>query len=164
MAGVGRVVLPAVLGLAVALGAARGQNRPARFAEYRGDVTVGRGTAGEVGVGLQVPAGYYVRVGILAAAGVTWRDGAAPASGRVDVVARYLLDPFREAGWGLSLGGGVSVPYVDGDTRVRPYLSLVLDVEGPRVRGGPFSPAFQMGLGGGARFAFALRTSRGPWR
>ena len=48
---------------------------------------------------------------------------------RVDVLTRYLLDPFREVPWGLSLGGGVTIPYVDGDTRVRPYLTLVVDVE-----------------------------------
>ena len=79
------------------------------------------------------------------------------ASGRVDAIARFLLDPFREMPLGLSLGGGVSVPYASGDTATRPYLTAVVDIEGRR-RGG-LTPALQLGLGGGARVGLVLRTS-----
>jgi hypothetical protein len=72
-----------------------------------------------------------------------------------------LLDPFRETPVALSLGGGVSVPYVDGQ-RVRPYLTLVADLEG-RKRGA-ITPAIQIGLGGGARVGVVLRTSVARWR
>jgi hypothetical protein len=138
------------------------QNQPPVYAEYRADAIVGRGTAAQGGAGVVVPIGIYVRLGIDAAGGATWHDDATRASGRVDVIGRFLLDPFRETRLGLSLGGGVSVPYTNGEQRVRPYLTLVVDVEG-RVQG-PVTPALQVGLGGGTRIGVVLRTSRPRWR
>src|SRR5213075_2204689 len=145
--------------LAVALGAlavpkVQAQNQPPAYAEYRADAIVGRGTAAQGGAGVVVPLGIYIRLGIDAAAGATWRGDATRASGRVDVIGRFLLDPFRETRLGLSLGGGVSVPYTDGEQRVRPYLTVVIDVEG-RVHG-PVTPALQIGLGGGTRIGVVL--------
>jgi hypothetical protein len=151
--------------LALALvpsGEASAQNQPPPYAEYRADAIVGRGTTAQVGAGAVVPLGIYVRLGIDANGGATWRDRSTLASGRVDVVGRFLLDPFRETPLGLSFGGGVSVPYTDGDTRTRPYLTVVVDVEG-RVHG-PVTPALQVGLGGGARIGIVLRTTRSRWR
>lgn len=142
--------------------AASAQQKIPMFAEYRGDAIVGRGTAVEGGAGLVVPAGIYVRTSIDGAAGVTWRDGETRASGRVDVIGRFLLDPFREVPIGVSLGGGVSVPYASGDAHVRPYLTAVVDIEG-RGRGG-VTPALQLGFGGGTRVGVVLRTSHGAWR
>ena len=156
--------VPAALLVITAFAGARAQNQPSRSTEFRADVIAGRGTAGEIGGGVQIPLGYYVRLGVVGAAGVTWRDGEAPTSGRVDVVARYLLDPFREVDWAPSFGGGMSLLYVDGDTRPKPYLTVVIDLEGPRMRSGKLSPALQLGLGGGTRISIALRASRGPWR
>jgi hypothetical protein len=138
-------------------------NQPRMSEEYRADVLFGRGTAGQVGAGVQLPLGYYVRLGVTGAAGVTWRDGDSVGGGRVDIVARYLLDPFREVAWTPSFGGGLTVRYDDGDERPHAYLAVVLDVEGPRLRRA-LSPAFQIGLGGGTRLGFVLRTTRGPWR
>jgi hypothetical protein len=140
---------------------ARGQQRIPRFAEYRVDAIVGRGTALEGGAGVVVPSGVYVRTGIDAAAGMTWHDGAR-ASGRIDVISRFLLDPYRQVPIGLSLGGGVSVPYASGDRNVRPYLTAVVDVEGRLRRG--FTPALQLGVGGGTRVGIVLRTSPRAWR
>jgi len=152
-----------VLALSVFLAStARGQNQPPPYAEYRADALVGRGTTAQAGGGVIVPLGIYVRLGIDAAAGATWRDQTTRASGRVDVISRFLLDPFRETPVGLSLGGGLSLPYTDGDQRLRPYLTVVIDVEG-RVHG-PLTPALQVGLGGGTRIGVVLRTSRPRWR
>jgi hypothetical protein len=137
------------------------QATSATFGELRADVIAGRGTAAQVGVGGGLPLGYYVRASLLGAGGPTWRDGKVVASGRVDVLARFLLDPFREMRWGLSFGGGVSVPVVS-ERRSRPYLTVVTDIEGPR-RGG-YSPAIQLGLGGGARVGLILRSSAGRHR
>jgi len=146
----------------VAVSKAEAQNQPPVYSEYRADAIVGLGTAAQGGVGVVVPLGVYVRLGIDAAAGATWHDDATRASGRVDVIGRFLLDPFRETRLGLSLGGGISVPYADGQQRVRPYLTVVIDVEG-RVHG-PVTPALQLGLGGGTRIGVVLRTSRPRWR
>jgi len=138
------------------------QNAPPPYAEYRADVIAGSGTTTEAGAGLVVPLDIYVRLGLDGALGSTWRDGATRGSGRVDGIARFLLDPFREVPVGLSLGGGVSVPYVVGDEHVRPYLTAVIDVEG-RMRG-PVTPAIEVGLGGGTRVGFVLRASPRRWR
>ncbi len=162
---VARAVSVASLALALVLSAgsnAEAQNTSPVYAEYRADAIVGRGTTAQGGAGASVPLGTYVRLGLDAAAGATWRDQATRASGRVDVIGRFLLDPFRESPLGLSFGGGVSVPYTDGDARLRPYLTVVIDVEG-RMRG-PVTPAIQVGLGGGARIGVVLRTSRPRWR
>ena len=158
----------ALIALVATVGAAReafaqaSSNRLMPYAESRGDVIIGRGTAGEVGAGVQLPMGYYVRLGFTGAVGATRRSDSTLTSLRGDLIARFLLDPFRETKWALSLGGGVSVPYVDGDKSTQPYATLVLDLEGPRTNG--VSPAIQLGLGGGTRIGVVFRTSKGPWR
>jgi hypothetical protein len=141
---------------------AQGGGGPPVYAEYRADAIVGRGTSVQGGAGVSLPLGVYVRLAVDASAGATWRDATTRASGRVDAIGRFLLDPFREVPVALSLGGGVSVPYVDKQSQVRPYLLLVVDVEG-RTRG-PVTPALQIGLGGGTRVGLVLRTSTGRWR
>ena len=138
------------------------QQRIPTFAEYRADAIVGRGTAIEGGLGIVIPAGVYVRTSIDGAAGATWRDNSTHASGRVDVISRFLLDPFREVPVGISLGGGISVPYASGDRRVRPYLTAVVDIEGRRRSG--ITPAIQIGIGGGTRVGVVLRRSPRSWR
>jgi hypothetical protein len=132
------------------------------YGEYRADALLGRGTTAQAGLGAVFLMGTYVRTTVDAAGGATWRDDETRASGRADVIARFLLDPFREARLGLSVGGGVSVPYVSGDAHVRPFLTAVIDLEG-RIRGN-ITPALQVGLGGGTRLGFALRTSPPRWR
>ncbi len=105
----------------------------------------------EGGGGLQIPMGYYTRIGVTAAAGAI----ASNASGRLDVVARFLFDPFMQQRWGVSAGGGISLR-ARGNDHVRPYLLAVLDLEGPHSATG-LSPALQLGLGGGVRIGGALR-------
>jgi len=155
--------LPALLALSVSHAVAQAQAppAPAPYPELRVDAISGRGTALQGGAGVTIPAGIYVRVAIDGAAGTTWRDGGAHASGRGDVLARFTLDPFREVPLGLSLGGGVSVPMAEGD-RTRPYATVVVDVEGRRR--GNWTPAVQVGLGGGVRVGVAIRRSPLRWR
>jgi hypothetical protein len=143
--------------------AARAQLRtPSPFPEYRVDAIVGSRTALQAGAGVVIPLGIYVRLGLDGAAGATWRQGDVNASGRVDAIGRFLFDPLREVPVGVSLGGGVSLPYAVHDPRVRPYLTAVLDVEG-RMRGA-VTPALELGLGGGARIGLVFRASPARWR
>ena len=160
-----RRAVRAISVLAVFVAAARGGGqtpRPTPYGEFRVDAIGGDGLTTHVGAGAAIPLGIYVRLGLDAAGGSTWHDGAANASGRVDAIGRFLLDPFREAPIALSLGGGVSVPYVDGQQHLRAYLTAVVDVEG-RKRG-RFTPALQLGLGGGWRAGVVLRASPARWR
>jgi hypothetical protein len=135
---------------------------PSPFPEYRADAIVGSRTSAQAGAGLVIPMGIYVRLGVDAAAGATWGHGEVNPSGRVDAIGRFLFDPFREVPVGVSLGGGLSLPYVAHDPRVRPFLTAVLDIEG-RMRGA-VTPALELGVGGGARIGVVLRASPVRWR
>ncbi len=73
----------------------------------------------------------------------------------MDVIGRFLLDPFQQMRWGLSVGGGLSVLAARGD-RLRPVLAVAADLERRRTSPG-IAPAFQLGLGGGVRAGMALR-------
>jgi hypothetical protein len=155
-----RAVAAAVL---LASGTASAQQAPPRgYAEYRADAIIARGTAAQLGAGVILPLGVYVRLGVDAAAGATWRHGQTVGGGRVDAIARFLLDPFRESRLGFSVGGGVSAPIGSGEPSQPPYLTVVLDLEGRRHRG--VTPALQVGLGGGTRIGVVLRQSPLQWR
>ena len=112
-----------------------------------------RGTV-HAGLGANVPLGYYVRLELIGAGGVTRNDSVDNSSGRVDVLTRFLLDPFAESAWGVSIGGGISAIFAE-SARTREYLVVVADVEAPRI--GMIVPALQIGLGGGLRVGLAAR-------
>ena len=109
------------------------------------------------GVGANIPLGTYVRLELDGAGGVTRRDSVDHNSGRVDAIARFLLDPFNDAPWGLSIGGGMSAIFESGAT-TNEYLVVVVDIEAPHV--GPITPALQLGLGGGVRIGVVARGYR----
>jgi hypothetical protein len=124
--------------------------------EGRIDAIVARTTGFEAALGLSVPAGIYVRSGLVAGIGA----GRHGAEGRTDLIARFSLDPFRQSRWAPYGGGGLSGRYrskLDGGSRA--YVLVFLGVEGPLALGqtSGWVPAFELGLGGGARFAVILR-------
>jgi hypothetical protein len=151
-----RFAIPSALFLATRPLSAQVNGAPP-YIEYRADVIDGRATSAEGGIGFTIPMGTYVRVAAIQGVGATWIAGEAALAGRTDLTARFLLDPLRQMPVALSVGGGVSVPYERGGSRVRPYLTAVVDVEGRRR--GRFTPALQLGLGGGTRVGVVLRTS-----
>jgi len=124
--------------------------------EGRVDVVVARTTGVEAGLGLSVPSGIYMRTGLVAGIGA----GRHGVEGRTDLISRFSLDPFRQSRWAPYAGAGVSGRYrtkLDGGSHA--YLMIFLGVEGPLARGATSGivPAFELGLGGGARFAVILR-------
>ena len=156
--GAGTTAVVAVVLLAVGAASARAQVRQIPIVpEVRLDVLGGRPSSVQGAIGVEIPSGYYVRVGVLAGAGATLERDGSRAAGRVDVLARFLLDPFRQSRWGFSAGAGVSLRADPGD-RVRPRLLAALDLEGRRSRRG-ITPALQLGLGGGVRGGVGLRWS-----
>jgi hypothetical protein len=141
--------------LLAARASAQALNEPPR-AELRVDAIVAENrTSVQGGIGIQIPAGYYARIGIDGALGSDIVSGQGETSGRVDVLARFLFDPFRQSRWGLSAGGGISLRATR-ETGVRPYMLVALDLEGPRTKSG-VAPAFQLGLGGGVRVGMVMR-------
>lgn len=144
--------------LVPAVGAA--QYRPTSYWAARADGIIARGTSEHLGGGVEIPLDAYTREGIYVEGGTTERDGSVVPSGRVDLFTRFLLDPYRQVRWGFSLGGGLTVPVNESRNPTRPNVAVVLDLEGPQT--GRFSPAVQLGLGGGARLGVVLRANRRP--
>jgi hypothetical protein len=124
--------------------------------EYRLDALVAHNTGVEAALGVTVPAGLYIRSGLVAGIGA----GRHGAEGRTDFVSRFSLDPFRQFRWAPYAGAGVSGRYRstrDGGSAA--YLLIFLGLEGPLPLGrtSGIVPAVEVGLGGGARFSVVLR-------
>lgn len=146
------------LGAAIAAPApAHSQNAPQPFqSEVRIDGLFARSSTVEAGYGLSIPAGIYVRNGLVAGLGA----GRHGLEGRTDFLTRFSFDPFRQSRWAPYGGGGVSGRYrptADGGSRA--YLLIFLGIEGPLPTGSAsgWVPALEIGLGGGARVGFVFR-------
>lgn len=125
--------------------------------ELRLEGIAARTSALQGALAANAPAGRYVRLGALAAAGGAWRDGAQRASARVEGIARFLLDPFRESRLGLYGLGGVSLMY-DGFEHSRPNVVVGVGVESTPRHGRLI--AAELALGGGVRVALVVRRAR----
>jgi len=137
--------------------AAGGQGRPQPVQhEIRLDGLFAQQTAVHAGYGVTIPAGLYVRTGLVLGAGV----GRHGLEGRTDLIGRFSFDPLRQSRWGPYGGAGVSARFNSTeDSDAKAYLLFFLGVEGPlpagRTRG--WVPALEIGLGGGARVGVVLR-------
>lgn len=116
----------------------------------RVDLIVADAPALHAGAGIAFRAGTYLRTGLEAGLGAS-RDG---ISGRLDLVNRFHLDPFRESRWAPYAGGGLSARF-DDNRRSRVYLLILFGVDGPAKRG--LSTSFEAGFGGGGRIGVVVR-------
>ncbi|HJQ12093.1 MAG TPA: hypothetical protein VJ840_13770 [Gemmatimonadaceae bacterium] len=124
--------------------------------EWRIDGIFARTSGVEAGFGVSIPSGIYARTGFVGGLGV----GRHGAEGRTDLISRFSLDPFRQSRWALYGGGGISGRYrTEEDGGSHAYLLLVLGLEGPLPFGRRLGwvPAFEAGLGGGARVGIIFR-------
>ena len=110
------------------------------------------------GLGVNVRAGYYARVGMHAAAGVARRGDGVVGVQRIEAVSRFLFDPFGEFPRGLYGGGGFAVRHVPG-TPIRGDLVVVVGMEGP-LGTRRTVPALEVALGGGVRLSLVVRSRR----
>ena len=130
------------------------QSRSLIQPEVRVDVLTGTHTTAHLGAGMSFPAGTYVRFSTVAGAGVVWYDDDPQASARLDATARFVFDPLRQSRWALYGAGGLGALY-DAKAELRGRLLVFIGLEGPRWRGSV--PAFEVGLGEGARLAIVFR-------
>ncbi|HYN81438.1 MAG TPA: hypothetical protein VES88_08050 [Gemmatimonadaceae bacterium] len=127
------------------------ENRPGKVApEVRLDAIIATLSALHAGAGFTTAAGTYVRTGAVAGVGFS-RDG---LSGRLDGMARFHFDPFRQSRWAPYGGGGLSGRFDRGE-KARAYLMLLLGLDGPDYSGA--TPSFELGLGGGTRIGVIVR-------
>ncbi|MGH7650840.1 MAG: hypothetical protein ACREMS_03255 [Gemmatimonadaceae bacterium] len=124
--------------------------------ELRLDAIVARTSAVQAGYGISLPAGIYIRNGLVFGAGA----GENGADARVDLISRFSLDPFRENRWAPYGGAGLSGRFrTAADGGSRGYLLVFVGVEGGLSAGARsgWVPAVELGLGGGARVGIILR-------
>ncbi len=152
---IGVVALASTIWLPIASVGAQMPQQPLQL-EGRFDAIFARDAGAEAGLGVSIPAGIYIRSGIVVGVGA----GRHGAEGRTDLISRFSLDPFRQFRWAPYGGGGISGRYrskLDGGSKA--YLMVFLGVEGPlpigRMAG--LVPAVEVGLGGGVRIGVVLR-------
>lgn len=152
-------VLAAILaGLTLSAAPAQAQQLAPLVPELRADLISGRQTLLQLAAGAQMAAGTYARVSLDAGIGprISPHDSAGALSGRVDLIARFLLDPSATSRYGLSVGGGLGVLFRPAQ-RGTPVVIVAAELEGPRTHDGGWVPALQVGLGGGARVGVVFR-------
>jgi hypothetical protein len=143
--------------LPAAAGAQEFDFKPRLQSGWRADLLSGPPAGIELGASANLPVGYYLRLDLALAGGVARRDERAVSEGRVDLAARYLLDPFREFRWGAYAGGGLTSRWVD-RAGWRADLLVLVGLEGPESHG--WRTAVEVGAGGGVRLGLVLRHVR----
>jgi hypothetical protein len=175
LSGVIRRIVLAVLPLAFAgaLSAQSGPPLPRLMNEGLVNARWSKHNTVEAGWSLIIPAGVYLRSALTAAGGLVWRDQRWMRESRYEATTRFLLDPFRQARYGLSLGGGIGMTNSDGlfgtpnilgerKQRWRPYLAAFADLELRKTAG--LTPAVQVGIGSGIRAGLVVRSATNRWR
>lgn len=131
---------------------------PAPVLELRAVVPVGDDPELQVGPGLSLRAGWYVRAAVAVMGGAVRQDSATVGLARVEAALRFHLDPFFQ-GRGIYGGAGFSQRFLGaGQGADDPVLLLILGLEGPRSRAGVW--AVEAGVGGGLRLGVTWRQAR----
>lgn len=133
---------------------------PAPQFELRAEGVAAEQPSALFGAGVNVRAGWYVRAGVLLAAGAAWPESdRAVGLARLDATMRFHLDPFADRARGLYAGGGISLAHRGGGDGLQdPLLMLLVGVEGAPEAGRVW--AFEVGVGGGLRLGVARRSAR----
>jgi phosphatidylglycerophosphate synthase len=146
------LVTPAVL-------AGQGVTRDATSPRLEGrlDLFTAKIDAAHAGIGLATDLGTYFRLATIVGAGVGRAGDETVPSGRIEVTGRFLLDPFRQARWGIYGGAGAMARYDDGPG-TRGFLTLMIGAELPGRRQNV--TAVEVGIGSGVRLGVAIRQGR----
>ena len=124
--------------------------------EVRVDGFFARSSGVEAAYGISIPAGIYLRSGLVGGVGA----GRHGVESRADFISRFSLDPFRQGRWAPYAGAGLSGRFrASADGGSKAFLLLYLGLEGPLPYGklSGWVPAVELGLGGGARLGVILR-------
>jgi hypothetical protein len=144
-------------GLAVALILCTAPKGMAQTVEARADAVLSNPAAIHAGAGFTIPLGTYVRSGIDGAIGASEHG----ISGRVDLVNRFHLDPFRQHKWAPYAGGGLAARFDDNRSN-RVYLLVFVGIDGPATHG--LGTSVEAGLGGGGRIGIIIRPTKAERR
>ena len=125
--------------------------------ELRLDASLSPASGAMLGVGLNVRAGWYARLGIAASTGAVRARGAFQATQRLDGTARFLFDPFAEGRRAFYAGAGLGLQR-SASGAVQELLLGVFGVEASPH--GRVLPSVEVTIGGGARIGVVLRSRR----
>lgn len=129
--------------------------------EFRTDLQASPDPGALAGVGVNVRAGWYARVGVAATAGAAYVADTWHSQQRLDAVVRFQFDPFAQRARAIYGGAGVGMVRGErGDVTGR--LLLVVGTEG--AARGRIVPAAEVTLGGGVRLSVLLRAKRNEGR
>jgi hypothetical protein len=125
--------------------------------EFRADAQLSPDLGALAGLGVNVRAGWYARVGLSASAGALYRSEAWRSQQRLDATVRFQFDPFAQRARAVYGGAGVGLVRDEtGDLTGR--LLVVVGMEG--AARGRVVPAAELTLGGGVRLGVVLRAKR----
>ena len=131
---------------------------PSRYRmEGRLDGFAGAVDVVHAGLGVAAELGTYFRLAGMFGAGVAGVADETVASGRAEIVGRFVLDPLRQARWGLYGSTGLVARHEDGPG-TRAFVTIVVGVELPTSS--RTVPAVELGMGGGVRVALVVRRGR----
>ncbi|MBC7842531.1 MAG: hypothetical protein H7099_09465 [Gemmatimonadaceae bacterium] len=125
----------------------------------RADAIIDRDPGAQFALGLAVASTYNVRLELDAGVGGVSRSAGWVPTGRLDLLARWLSDPFRQSRWGISAGAGIG-QRVESERTPATVAIVTLGIEGPSD--GTWVPGVEIGLGGGLRAGVTFR--RAPLR
>lgn len=123
----------------------------------------------QLGAGISLRAGWYVRLAAAALGGAVKRDSLVAGVARIEAAARFQLDPFFEAPGcrradvsrvcrGYYGGIGLSQRFEGGVGADDPVLLLIVGIESRRTTRGVW--AAELGVGGGVRVGATWRPNR----
>ncbi|GAC1684138.1 MAG: hypothetical protein NVS9B3_02200 [Gemmatimonadaceae bacterium] len=153
------MVVGATVTLLNATASASAQSGPQLL--LRVDAIAARSASALGGLGVTVPIDANVRLDLYGSGGGArsvdgWRGVAGGSA-----VARFVLDPTRQARRGAYVGAGVSARGDELGAR-RGYLVVLVGLEGAQV--GRVLPSLELGLGGGVNVGVVLRAARPGYR
>lgn len=124
------------------------------FPSVRADMLLDRDPGAQVAVGAAVAAAYNLRLAVDAGLGGVRRADQWEPAGRLDLLARWLSDPFRQSRWGINAGGGIGLRF-EAARALRTVAIVTVGIEGRSD--GRWVPGVEAGLGGGFRLGLTLR-------
>jgi len=108
-------------------------------------------------VGVTAATAYNTRLDLVAGLGGVSRPTGWELAGRVDLLGRWLSDPYRRSRWALSAGGGVGL-LLEQARGPRPVGILAVGLEAPGT--GRWLRGAEVALGGGVRVGVTMRRVR----
>ena len=122
----------------------------------RADLLLDRDVGAQLAAGAAIAAAYNLRLAADLGAGGVRREMDWQPTGRLDLLVRWLSDPFRQSRWAINAGGGIGVR-VEADRTPRTVAIVTIGVEG--LGDGRWVRGVEVGMGGGFRLGATLRRS-----